>query len=105
MTIRPSKIRPLLSTRNIVLVLLGVGMLVGCTTTSNHKWLSTFFDGVPDPNAPKPTNQVVQQFDENGKPLESGVFVPNTNFAAVKAPFFAAHPPYEEKRCTECHES
>src|SRR4051794_38380706 len=31
-----------------------VGVWVGCTAESKYKTLSYFFDGVPDPNAPKP---------------------------------------------------
>ena len=91
--------------KGVFVALLVVGVFVGCTTRSGHEWLSTFFDGVPDPNAPKPTNGLAQQFDENGKPLAGEAFRKSTNLAAAPRPFFVAHPPYEEKKCSECHES
>jgi predicted CXXCH cytochrome family protein len=90
---------------SVALALLGLVVMVGCTTEGKRRWLTVFFDGVPDPNAPKATNQVSPQFDEDGRPLAGAVFVKNTNFAAVKAPKFTFHPPYEEKKCTECHVS
>lgn len=90
---------------SVAAALLGLLVMVGCTTDTNRRWLTVFFDGVPDPNAPKNTNQAPVRLDEDGKPLGDAVFVASTNFAAVKAPKFTFHPPYEEKKCTECHVS
>jgi predicted CXXCH cytochrome family protein len=84
------------------IVLLGVGLLVGCSTHTQHRWLTFFFDGVPAPGA---TNAVARlQYDEDGRPLA----VPQAAPAPAPTPVlhaFTAHPPYEDKRCTECHVS
>src|SRR5262245_34735761 len=78
-----------------------LAVLVGCTTENKHKWLSFFFDGVPAPGA---TNVTAVVYDENGRPLEKGSFA-STNIAAPIKAVFTPHPPYEERKCTECHES
>jgi predicted CXXCH cytochrome family protein len=86
-----------------ILVLLCAGLvLVGCATEKNRKWLTFFFDGVPGANAN--TNAPSVEYDENGKPLDK-VVVAQTNQKAAPRPKFDAHPPYEDKKCNECHES
>jgi predicted CXXCH cytochrome family protein len=78
-------------------------VVVGCSSPQQkQKWLTFFFDGVPTAGAT--TNQPVVQLDEDGRPL---VFVqaPQTNLAAFAAPAFTKHPPYDEKKCSECHVS
>src|SRR5262252_7578229 len=78
-----------------------IGALAGCSTEGKYKWLSFFFDGVPVPGA---TNAPTIVYDENGRPLDTSKFVPTNVAAPIKA-VFTPHPPYEEKKCTECHES
>jgi len=86
-------------------VITAAGLLLvvaGCSTEAKYKWLSTLFDGVPDPNAPKQTNRVVIQYDDKGNPLATEM-LRLTNNSVVKAPPFTTHPPYEDHKCTECH--
>jgi predicted CXXCH cytochrome family protein len=83
------------------LLLLAAVALIGCATDKKQKWLTFFFDGVssaPTTNAPR------VEYDENGKPLDKLIVVQSNRPAAAK-PKFVAHPPYEDKKCSECHES
>jgi predicted CXXCH cytochrome family protein len=79
-----------------------LALLVGCSAPAKHKWLSTFFDGVPVPGAK--TNQPIAQYDEDGRPL---VFkeAPQVNLTPAVVQPFTRHPPYENKECNECHKS
>ena len=79
-----------------------LGAFIGCTTDKKRKWLTLFFDGVPPEGAV--TNAPAVEYDENGKPLDKKVVVSAAQPAAPK-PKFVAHPPYEDKKCNECHES
>ena len=75
-----------------LLVMIG---LLGCSTAKDYKWLSFFFDGVPNPNAR--TNAIV-----------ATAGVGSTNKAPVVArpvSSLITHPPYGDKACLECHES
>ena len=83
-------------------VLLGLALLVGCKTENKQKWLTFFFDGVPNPNA---TNASVVIYDENGQPLDRAPAIIPTNAAPVVKIQFHPHPPYENKECDKCHES
>jgi len=87
----------------VVLGWLGLGLLVvGCTTTeSNYKVLSKFFDGVPKPGEVR-TNRVV--LDEDGRPLVLPLKPATNGLLSAKVTFFP-HPPYEERKCMECHVS
>jgi len=76
--------------------------VIGCATENKQKWLSFFFDGVPATGAV--TNSPAIEYDENGKPLDKLV-VAQPNQPAAAKPKFVAHPPYEDKKCNECHES
>ena len=80
-----------------------VALLIGCSSQTKQKWLTTFFDGVPQPGAAR-TNRSAIVYDYDGRPMQT---LPerSTNFAAAVAPFFVPHPPFEQKICTECHES
>jgi predicted CXXCH cytochrome family protein len=86
-------------------ILTGLGVaaiLAGCSTQTNRKWLTIFFDGVPGTGTA--TNASLVVLDENGKPLDRTPAIQAAVAAPVK-PKFTAHPPYEEKKCSECHES
>jgi predicted CXXCH cytochrome family protein len=76
--------------------------VIGCATEKKQKWLSFFFDGVPATGSP--TNSAQIEYDENGKPLDKLV-VAQPNQPAAPKQTFVAHPPYEDKKCNECHES
>jgi predicted CXXCH cytochrome family protein len=80
----------------------GLALLAGCATEKKQKWLSFFFDGVPAPGAT--TNAPAIVYDENGKPLDRAVAAQVASGPAPK-PKFVAHPPYEDRKCNECHES
>ncbi len=54
---------------------------VGCSVEKNYELLSKFFDGVPDPNATGPRNQL----------------------AISKSPTFSEHRPFTDDACSECH--
>src|SRR5947209_4789829 len=89
--------------KGFFVILCAVAILVGCSTQSKHKWMTRFFDGVPVPGASTNRGPVVR-YDEDGHPM--GILTPlPTNVAAAVAPPFTRHPPYEERKCTECHES
>src|ERR1051326_7628133 len=100
---RPDSKRSVPDLKGLLVVVCAVAILVGCSTQSRHKWLTRFFDGVPVPGASTNRGAIVR-YDEDGRPL--GVLAPlPTNVAAAVAPPFTRHPPYEERKCTECHES
>ena len=79
--------------------LVGWLLIVGCTTQSKQKWLTFFFDGVPQPG--QTTNALV------------GVVATQTNATNLVAPVAAPparpplikHPPFANRECTACHES
>jgi predicted CXXCH cytochrome family protein len=83
-----------------LLVVCGLAVLAGCSTQKKEKWLTFFFDGV---HSSRGTNSPAIVYDEDGRPLDQTPAVVRTN-AVVKI-LFTAHPPYENKECTECHES
>jgi predicted CXXCH cytochrome family protein len=64
------------------LVLVIVGLWGGCSVERHYAVLSVFFDGVPDPNAPK-------------RPVRG------TGEVAVG--IVSSHLAFEERRCDECH--
>jgi len=60
----------------------GLGIWVGCTVTpENYEFLSYFFDGVPDPNAP---------IGAPGVPIS-------------QSPTYTAHQPFLDGKCVDCH--
>jgi predicted CXXCH cytochrome family protein len=70
-----------------LIAIIGAAVLwQGCTATKdNYALLSTFFDGVPDPNAKLATiDQRTGEIRATGS--------------------FSAHKPYAEERCGECHQ-
>jgi predicted CXXCH cytochrome family protein len=82
--------------------ILTLAALAGCTTETKHRWLTFFFDGVPPVGAETNPPPAIA-YDEEGRAV--GVFMPSTNAAPAPAPPFTRHPPYEDRQCTECHES
>jgi predicted CXXCH cytochrome family protein len=64
---------------------------LGCTAEKRYKVLSFFFDGVPDPNAPKVA------VDSSGNPL--------TRPGALPGITVVLHKPYADNNCGACHES
>src|SRR5690242_6584346 len=86
---------------SVVFVVCGLVILLGCTTEKKQKWLNFFLDGVPAPG--QGTNGPTVVYDENGQPLDKTGVV-HTNAPVVAKIKFVAHPPYEDKKCNECHE-
>lgn len=79
--------------------LIGVGVLLtACTTVpqTKYEWLTLFFDGVPDPNAPDPLEQA--NTDQAGG-SEGG------QFSAQPVSSLTIHEPFRERECQSCHES
>ena len=70
-----------------VLLLLPQMPWVGCSPQRRYEVLSLFFDGVPDPNAPRVAADVER--DAQGNPI-------------VRASSFA-HKPFEDGNCGACH--
>ena len=79
-----------------------VALLIGCSSQTKQKWITTFFDGVPQSGGH--TNRPTVRYDDDGRPIQ-GTPERATNYAAALAPFFVPHPPFEQKICTDCHES
>ena len=78
------------------LISLVVLLVSACSTTSRYQILSTFFDGVPNPNQ--------KQIE-----LSDSVKVDSLNTKdelkanEKKAPEFIYHPPYRNRMCSGCH--
>lgn len=67
------------------------GTTVGCSSPQErYRVLSFFFDGVPDPDAPKP-----------GKALDEEEEAANAK--VVTASVLTIHKPYKERQCDVCH--
>lgn len=67
---------------------LAVGALwTGCSIEKNYKTLSFFFDGVPDPSAPKKLAGIPLAAQEDIR----------------QSPTYSAHPPFVQGKCVECH--
>jgi predicted CXXCH cytochrome family protein len=73
--------------------------LAGCSSTVRHRWLNTFFDGVPDPNAPRVAR--VQPGTTNVVAAVSG----NRPKVVPVGPALDIHKPYADHRCLACHQS
>lgn len=70
-------------------------LFVSCSPKINYKLLSSFFDGVPNPDVADSISQIDSpvQADENSL---------NTNIP--EKPQFIFHYPYLEKECSSCHD-
>jgi predicted CXXCH cytochrome family protein len=86
---RRRSIRALSLRAAVALVLLASSLWTGCTTQKNYKVLSFFFDGVPDPNAPKlAPGQMLMGRQPGGAPI-----------------IIYGHKPYQDQNCDACHAS
>ncbi|RME95798.1 MAG: hypothetical protein D6766_02310 [Verrucomicrobia bacterium] len=83
------------------LVLL-LGMLLGsCSPERKQAWLEFFFDGVPDPNAPAPT-----QARPGARVTPAQQALSNAlSQAAQRRARGSVHPPFAERQCQKCHQS
>jgi len=79
-----------------VLMVLVLLYLSGCSTTNNYKFLSFFFDGVPDP-----ANSATTQVSDSLNNPDSLVLALNQVKAA---PQMQMHSPYQDKKCNSCHD-
>lgn len=70
-----------------LLLVLAIIMIVGCTPERRYKVLSFFFDGVPDPNAPK--------VDRN-----AGQVVTTSSGRVIRV---YQHKPFKDNQCGSCH--
>jgi predicted CXXCH cytochrome family protein len=70
-----------------LLLLAGCCVFAGCTAQKKYQVMSFFFDGVPDPNAPKVDPKA---FSSQRGTAASPVFV---------------HKPYAEQNCGGCHQN
>lgn len=77
----------------------GLAFLVGCSTQTKQKWLTFFFDGVPQPGAH--TNAPAQPLGAQSVPTNA---VAEAAAQPVKAKLFI-HPPYAKRECSVCHQS
>jgi predicted CXXCH cytochrome family protein len=87
--------------RNLI-TLSGVVILLGCNTTKTHKWLTMFFDGVPEPGAAHSAVAHVGGESNQYALARSG---PPTADPSVARVSFVVHPPFADKQCLECHKS
>ena len=81
--------------------LCAAGLVTGCNSAGDHRWLTVFFDGVPPVGGTNalPTYAAVS----------ASTPAPVTAVAPVKAvpaePSMYFHPPFAEQKCTDCHAS
>lgn len=71
-------------------------MLFSCSVSTKHQILTTFFDGVPDPNA-KPKAIV------DSLKLDSLANLKNEKVKIDNEPKYIFHPPYKNRLCKDCH--
>lgn len=77
-----------------------VALTVGCTSATRHRWLTTFFDGVP-PEHPA-TNIFAVAHSTNA---EEVVQVQQAIPPKPAEPVYFGHKPFTEDKCASCHES
>lgn len=79
----------------------GLLLATGCASTSaRHKWLSFFFDGVPDRNAPSLVAASLESAPDRSTNLTAAA-----RALAMVEPPLVVHAPYAERKCMECHAS
>lgn len=81
-----------MSYKLITVCTLLVVFLAACSTSKNHKILSVFFDGVPEP----------QKTTVRAGSDSSAVSMLDRTEANVQKITF--HPPFQERECDSCHE-
>ena len=79
----------------LLLAILVLGSISGCTSKSSHNVLAFFFDGVPDPNE---TNLAITA---DSLSIADSLTISENKFP-TSTPFIF-HPPYEQKECDICH--
>jgi predicted CXXCH cytochrome family protein len=87
--------------RNLI-ILCGIALLVGCNTERSHRWLTVFFDGVPQPGT---TNHPPANADAAPNQFALARSRPATNESLAARTTFVSHTPFEDRQCTECHKS
>jgi len=76
-----------------------IGLLCGCDPVTTHKITSTIFDGVP---SPLPAEQYCKEYHDRTKAEELEAERQKQLASAKTAS--SEHPPYAEKRCSDCHD-
>jgi predicted CXXCH cytochrome family protein len=79
-----------------IFLLTGLGALMtACTSVPQNKyeWLSLFFDGVPDPNAPELQNPNAQATPDSV----------DVQVATQPLSTWTIHEPYAKRECQSCH--
>ena len=80
-------------------ILGGILLTAGCASDARHQWLTFFFDGVPAPGGE--TNVVV-----TAAPSEPPAALAAKPVAPAPPPDTSSvHPPFQEQKCAECHQS
>jgi len=79
------------STRTAVGIGLAIAVVAGCTATSRHKALTTFFDGVPPQKPAAGTSPLAPDSAASGP-------------AAAAPPAYKEHAPFAAKACDACHD-
>ncbi|MCB0732227.1 MAG: hypothetical protein KDC88_14470 [Ignavibacteriae bacterium] len=79
-----------------IIILMIVQFISACSATSRYQILSTFFDGVPNPN-----EKQIQLQDT----IKTDTLVSKTNLKIEdkNTPEFNYHPPYRNRMCSGCH--
>ena len=89
---------PLLRTPGAwLLAILALAVGQSCTQTERYRVLTFFFEGVPDPNAP--TAEELALAEEQGADVQDPLSLARRRSGLEKI----LHPPFEERRCAECH--
>ena len=80
----------------LIFITVSVLIITACSSTTKYQVLSTFFDGVPDPN---------EKQKSITDTVKTAQVVPNQKpkLSTVTKPEFIYHPPYQNRMCGVCH--
>lgn len=81
-------------------LLLFLVFVVACTPRARYKILGIFFDGVPDPDR----EQAVLSDSTASDSLSIAQRKQLRERLANREPDYVFHPPYRQRKCTECHD-
>ncbi|NOY60272.1 MAG: hypothetical protein GXO75_15285 [Calditrichaeota bacterium] len=70
--------------------------ILACSSGNRYKWLSFFFDDVPNPNAKIAKTDSLQ--------ADSSKSAFNARQIRPSKPLYIFHAPYQEKACDDCHD-